>query len=255
MAYSPNLSLRKAFAVLECLNLQHHGLTATEVARRTGIPSATAHRLLRDLLSLGYIEWEPISKVYVIGFGLTLFGNKRLVIDRIVRRARPLLQMLAQRTRLTASIGSLAGPQTILEANALHGTAKIGHSVGSRRDAHADSIGKALMALLPKREIQATYESGAMRVHTPQTIRRVDVLLRALAEVRMTGYAIDDEELAPGVRGVASALVNPRGRATCAIAVEGPKDRLDNDAILEVVPLLREAAGSIMQHITDPVAA
>lgn len=256
MVYVPNKSLRKAFTILECLNLTRDGLTATEVARRTGIPSATTHRLLKELTGLGYLRWNQRDQTYCIGFGLTLFGNKRLVIERIVQRARPILRSLSQQSRLTAYLGSLEGTQIVVEDRALFDQqAKLSHEVGTHLDGHAHSLGKALLSLLPTREIMAAYEVAPLQAHTRNTIRRSDDLLKNLKDITANGYALDNEELTAGVRSIATALVNPKGRAMCAIALEGPKHRLRPENIAHFALLLTRAAQSIMEDVNEPATS
>jgi DNA-binding IclR family transcriptional regulator len=253
MVYAPNKSLRKAFAILECLNLSRDGLTASEVAKRADIPSATTHRLLKQMVGLGYLQWDRRNQAYSVGFGLTLFGNKRLIVERIVQRARPILRSLSQRSRLTAYLGSLEGTQVIVEDRALYDQqAKLSHSVGAHLDGHAHSLGKALLALLPKREVVATYQAAPMQAHTRHTIRTVDLLLKDLRDVTVNGYAIDDEEMTLGVRSIAAALVNPRGRAICAIALEGPRHRTDPEDVAHLAPLLTSAAKAMMEDVVAP---
>ena len=72
--------------ILEVLNVTRSGVTASEVAGRTGLPASTVHRFLQNLCKLGYVAWEPEHKLYTVGFPLTLFGNRRLIIERIVNR-------------------------------------------------------------------------------------------------------------------------------------------------------------------------
>jgi IclR family acetate operon transcriptional repressor len=256
MAYAPNKSLRKAFGILECLNEVRDGLTASEVSRRAGIPSATAHRILKEMVGLGYLQCDRRTRAYSVGFGLTLFGNKRLVIERIVERARPILRSLAQQSRLTAYLGSLEGTQIIVEDRALYDQqTKLSHAVGAHLDAHAHSIGKVLLALLPEREIVAIYEAAPMQAHTRKTIRTSDRLLKNLREITVNGYALDDEELTMGVSSVATALVNPRGRAMCAIALEGPKHRAGRGNTGSLASLLMGAAKAVMEDVIEPASS
>jgi DNA-binding IclR family transcriptional regulator len=249
MAYSQNNSLSRAFAILESLNDARAGLTATEVASRTGLPVGTAHRFLKNLAKIGYVAWDRERKAYTIGFALTLFGNRRLVIERIVRRSRPFLRELCQQTGLTAYLGSLEGPQVIIEQRATPTNgSKVAYASGTRLDAHAHSLGKALLALLPKTEIMAIYTAEPLRMHTRHTITQSYHLLRAVADVKVNGYATDDEELRLGTRSIACALVNPKGRALCAIALEGPKRAIGPDRIDVVLAALVATCKKVMQQ-------
>lgn len=256
MVYVPNKSLRRALTVLEGLNSSRNGLTATEVAKLTGIPSATTHRLLKELTGLGYLRWDQRNQTYCIGFALTLFGNKRLVIERIVQRARPILRALSHQSRLTAYLGSLEGTQVVIEDRALFDQpTKRSYDVGAHLDGHAHSLGKALLSLLPAREIVAALKVAPLQSHTRNTIRRSDDLLRDLKNIAAKGYAIDNEELTVGIRSIATALVNPRGRAMCAIALEGPRHRFRSDNHDNFALMLTRASQAIMEDVNEPAAS
>jgi IclR family acetate operon transcriptional repressor len=253
MSYSPNKSIRKAFAVLECLNQTSGGLTASEVSRRVKIPSATTHRLLKELVTLGYVRWDGKRQTYSIGFRLTLFGNKRLTIERIVRRARPTLRYLSQHSGLTVYLGSLEGQQIVIEDRAIYDEqTRLCHSIGSHIDAHAHSMGKALLALLPQQVVLATYEATALQAHTRNTIRTIGMLLKHLKDVAASGYAVDNEELKVGTSSIAVALMNPKGRALCAMSLDGPKHKFSSERVASMTALLMQATTAIMQDVKEP---
>jgi DNA-binding IclR family transcriptional regulator len=236
------------------LNAASRELTGAEVAVRSGLSRATAHRFLANLADLGYVHRDVERKTYSVGFPLTLFGNKRLVVSRIARRARRHLQVLSRQCGLTAYIGFLEGPQTIVEECVIPAhMLKVAHRRGAHFDAHAHSLGKALMALLPRQEISAIYETQTLRTHTSRTCDRLSRLLRMLDDVRRQGFAVDDGELTVGLRSVATALVNPKGRALCAIGVEGFKHELDWAKTQSLVSSLILAGGKIMRQVNESV--
>jgi DNA-binding IclR family transcriptional regulator len=251
LAYSHNQSLTKAFAIFEALNVAQSGLTASEVAVRAGLPASTAHRFLQNLRKSGYVAWDPERRLYGIGFALTLFGNRRLVIERIAKRARPFLQELGSRTGLAVYLGSLEGPHAVVEHRVLPGRASKGaHEIGARLDAHAHSLGKALLALVPHPELLRIYEVERLHVHTRRTITQRDGLLREMTDVAAKGYAFDDEEFSPGVRSISCALLNPKGRALCAIALEGPRHKLGPGRVAALLPPLLAARNKIMELVS-----
>lgn len=248
MAYSENTSLIKSFAILELLNSVDRGLGAVTVARMTGFPIPTTHRFLKNLTKLGYLTWDETHKTYSIGFALTLFGNRRTVINRIVKRSRPLLRELCRSTGLTAYIGSLEGPYAVVEARALPGRdQQSALLVGARLDAHAHSLGKALMALVAEKEVRSVYESAPLRRRTTRTIMCKDRLVCELNEVRRNGYAFDDEEFSSGVRSIGCALINPAGRALCSIALEGSKYVVEREKMRWLVSSLFMLRDEVMK--------
>ena len=250
MPYSSNQSLAKAFMILEVLNVTRSGMTASEVAGRTGLPTSTVHRFLQNLCKLGYVAWEPEHKLYTVGFPLTLFGNRRLIIERIVNRARPFLRELGSQTGLAVYLGSLEGSHAVVEYRVLPiRVTKGAHELGARLDAHAHSLGKALLALTPRADLLRIYQVQRLPVHTRHTIAHRDRLLREMTDVVAKGYALDNEELVPGIRGISCALLNPKGRAMCAISIEGPRPKLDPEREALLLRALFAARDKIMESV------
>jgi DNA-binding IclR family transcriptional regulator len=250
LAYFRNHSLQKAFRILETLNLAHGGLTAGEVAARTALPTSTVHRFLQNLLELGYVSWDSRRKLYTIGFSLTLFGNRRLIIERIAVRARPFLRALSSQCGLAVYLGSLEGPHAVVEDRVVPGRASKGvRELGARLDAHAHSLGKALLALMPRPELLRIYDAGRLPVHTAHTIANRDRLLREMMDIAGRGYASDNEELNAGVCSISCALLNPKGRAICAIGLEGPRHKLGSDRQTMLVKVLFSTRSKIMEHV------
>ncbi|MBV9236847.1 MAG: IclR family transcriptional regulator [Xanthobacteraceae bacterium] len=250
MTYFPNQSLQKAFRILETLNLAHGGLTAGEITARTGLPTSTVHRFLQNLRELGYVSWDSRRKLYTVGFSLTLFGNRRLIIERIAVRARPFLRALSSQSGLTVYLGSLEGPHAVVEDRVVPGRALKGaHALGARLDAHAHSLGKALLALMPQSELLRIYDARRLPAHTAHTIANRDRLLRELMDIAGRGYAFDNEELNAGVCGLSCALLNPKGRAICAIGLEGPRQKLDSNRQTSLLNALFSARDKIMEQV------
>ena len=88
-----------------------------------------------------------------------------------------------------------------------------------------------------------------MPVHTRHTITHRDRLLREMTDVLAKGYALDNEELTPGIRSISCALLNPKGRAMCAIAIEGPRPKLDPEREALLLRALFAARDKIMERV------
>jgi DNA-binding IclR family transcriptional regulator len=250
LPYSSNQSVAKAFAILEVLNVTRSGMTASEVVERAGLPPSTVHRFLQNLCKLGYVTRDSRQKLYTVGFSLTLFGNRRLIIERIVDRSRPFLRELCSQTGLAVYLGSLEGSHAVVEARVLPTRVTKGtHELGERLDAHAHSLGKALLALTPRADLLRIYDVRRLPVHTGHTIANRESLLREIDDIIAKGYAIDNEELSAGIRSFSCALLNPKGRAMCAIAIEGPRRKLGPDREALLLRALFAARGKIMESV------
>jgi DNA-binding IclR family transcriptional regulator len=245
-----NRSLVRGVKILECLGDAGAPLSAAEVARRTGLHRATAHRLLTVLTELGYTHKNIEDASYTTGFYLHTFGWTPNIIASVVTHARPFVERLAKETGRNVVIGALEGVQTICcHKVSVAPDIGIATAAGLRLDAHATAIGKALLALRPEADARQIFEHHRLSVHTTRTLRTVPSLLRALAEVRSAGYAVERDEYVVGRRSVAAAIVNPYGRATCAVAIEGPASVLDDRALPQFGKRIAAAARDIADHV------
>jgi DNA-binding IclR family transcriptional regulator len=245
-----NQSLLRGVKILECLGDAGAPLSAAEVARRTGLHRATVHRLLHVLAELGYAHRDAEEASYTTGFYLHTFGRMPNVIASLVRHARPFLERLAKGTGQNVCLGALEGIQMIYcDKVGISPDIGIATQSGLRLDAHATAIGKALLAIRPETEIRQIYEHHRLSLHTPRTLRSVPSLIRALAEVRRVGYAVERDEYVVGRRSVASAIMNPYGRATCAVSIEGPVSVLGDTALSSFGTRVAATADAIADHV------
>lgn len=115
--------------------------------------------------------------------------------------------------------------------------------IGTRFPSLRTSQGKVLLAGLPFDEAQR-----ALAEHTRSGLPAAPVpdendLRSMLDAVRAQGYALADEELAPGVRSVAVPVPDGAGRVRAAMNVTVHAAETSVDKLLgEYLPLLQEAA-------------
>lgn len=221
-------ALRKGLALLELL-AEHGSMSLAQVERESGLNRTMAYRLLRVLGELGYVEHDPVRHQF--GLGARLLGLGAATAERmnLTEIARPCLDAARSDLQETVTLGILAGNQVIYlgmlpGADALDLAAPM-----SLRDAaHATSAGKAILAFLP--EAQRANRLATLTplpAITPSTIVDLQALDQDLAQTRERGYALEDEENTPGVRGVAVPVLDIRGLPVAALALAGPVERID----------------------------
>jgi DNA-binding IclR family transcriptional regulator len=98
--------------------------------------------------------------------------------------------------------------------------------VGRRNPAHCTSVGKAMLAHLPDREVDEILRQRGIERRTAATLTTPAELKADLAAIRARGYAIDDEEVEEGVRCVSMAVPGHNGRPIAAITVSAPSFRM-----------------------------
>jgi IclR family pca regulon transcriptional regulator len=211
-------SLERGLAVLGAFSQDHPALTLSDVARRTGLTRATARRLLLTFASLGYMgtdgrQFELTPKVLDLGYAYL----SSLGIGEI---AQPSMEALSEQVHESVSVAVLDGDEIVYVARVpTKRIMTISLSLGSRLPAVTTSMGRVLLADLGPGELGTFLDRVQPQARTERTITDVDELRDALAEVRRQGFALVDQELEDGVRSIATALRDRRGRAVAAINV------------------------------------
>ncbi len=249
MATYKNQSLERGFQILEYLGGSTKGRAVSDVARATGLHRATAHRLLEVLCGMGY-AYKGDDRRYWIGYNMHLFGYRSNMVARITHHAHPYLVTLAHDVDETVNLGFLEGIQVFIADRVTTDRAHRSEvQIGTYFDAHATSLGKALLSVRPANEVRASYKFTRLSAYTGKTITDVDALLRELTMIKKRGYSINDEEGSPGIRSVAAPILNPHGRAACALAVTGPRARLDDSRIERIGMQLQNVASEIVTRV------
>lgn len=79
--------------------------------------------------------------------------------------------------------------------------------------------------------VAALYADAPLPRHTPTTVTDPSKLVEELRAVQLRGFAIDREELAPGLHCVAAPVRDGSARVVAAISLSGPAMRLDDHAL------------------------
>lgn len=140
----------RAVAVLTAFDDTHPRLTLTELARRAGLPLATAHRLAGELTTLGMLTRTP-SGHYAVGRTLWQIGLLAPMQTGLREVAAPFLQDLYAATLATIHLAVRDGLR-VLYLDRLSGqrSVPVVSRTGSRLAMHATGVGKVLLAHAPE---------------------------------------------------------------------------------------------------------
>ena len=238
-------AVARGFDVIKAFGPHRPTLSLSEVAAASGLARPTARRILLTLESLGYARSGPG------GFALTPrvleLGMAYVQSLGLWDVARPHLERLVARTGESSSIAQLDGSDIVYVARvAVPKIIALRVDIGTRFPAPSTSLGKVLLAGLTGPELDAALaEPSRAGVAARRAPDRAE-LDAALRDVRAQGWALTDEQLAPGIRSVAAPLRDGTGRVVAAMnvtvhAAETPLARLTG----EHLPLLLRAAGDV----------
>ncbi|HEX2795331.1 MAG TPA: IclR family transcriptional regulator [Croceicoccus sp.] len=216
------------------------------IADRTRLPESTVHRIVARLVARGYF-FSPRTGHYMVGHTLHRIGHSATEQSMMAERSRPLLQALNRKTGLHTHFGILQGEMVSYLIICVNGQHPISPVEGTQLEAYCSGIGKALIAN-ETAEKRAEYLSRNDFVAiTPNTITDPAELDRHLTTVRESGFALDDEEIVPGLRCVAVPVFNRDQHVAAAISASGPAHLVTG----RKVPTIRAALSRITQQLAD----
>jgi IclR family pca regulon transcriptional regulator len=238
-------ALARGLDILAAFGAEHRRLSLSEVAGAAGLARPTARRLLLTLEELGYVRssggtFELTPKVMSLGMSYV----SSLGLWDI---ARPHLEALVARTGESSSMAQLDGSDIVYVARvSVPKLIALRVDIGTRFPAVQTSQGKVLLAALPPDQVAAVIAQPSRSGLPPYIGRPAGPLRDELAEIRARGWALADEELAPGVRSVAVPVRDGAGTVRAAMnvtvhAAETTIQRLVHDHL----PALLTTAGEI----------
>jgi IclR family pca regulon transcriptional regulator len=238
-------ALARGLDILAAFGADHRSMSLSEVASAAGLARPTARRLLLTLEELGYVRsrggtFELTPKVMSLGMAYV----SSLGLWDI---ARPHLEALVARTGESSSMAQLDGSDIVYVARvSVPKLIALRVDIGTRFPAVQTSQGKVLLAALPPDQVAAVIAQPSRSGLPPYIGRQAGPLRDELAEIRARGWALADEELAPGVRSVAVPVRDGSGTVRAAMnvtvhAAETTTQRLLHDHL----PALLTTAGEI----------
>ena len=240
-------ALAKGLRILSLFNEQRPSWRVTDLAAAAGLPMPTVYRVVMTLTSEGYLDHLPNGD-YRPGVRTLTLGTAALRSLDLVELATPRLHRLGENTGETVNLAVLTGDRVLYLVRLRNSdlvTANI--QVGSTLPAVTTSIGKLLLADLDEADLdqRITTESFAAQ-HGPNAKVSLDELRDELRSIKEQGWAMQDEELAYGLRSIAGPITAAGGRVVAGVnlAVQA-RDWSTQRIVRELKPVVLETCADI----------
>ena len=237
----------RALAVLACFRDGSPDLGVSDIARALELKPSTAHRLVRTLLSAGFLEQDPSTSRYRLGNALAEYGQI-VYRQRRVHLVLPHLEALSRATGENVALAVRHGADTLLLSAIQPSWSEARDVTGIRLPLHASAMGKVLLAWDDGQEVNLA-QIGPLTPATHRTITDPAEFRAELARTRTAGYALSNEELSPGIRTVAVPVLDDADRAVFALAIRGPLEHITTARIPSLVESARSTASSIRETL------
>jgi IclR family pca regulon transcriptional regulator len=250
-------ALAKGLRILSLFDEQRPTWRVTDIAAVAGLPMPTVYRVVMTLTAEGYLEHLPNGD-YRPGVRTLTLGTAALRSLDLVSLATPKLQRLGETTGETVNLAVLTGDQILYLVRLRNSdlvTANI--QVGSTLPAVHTSIGKLLLADLDDADLRDRITKASFPGQTgPNAKVSLAELRTELTQIREQGWAVQDEELAHGLRSVAGPITGPDGRVVAGvnIAVQA-RDWSRQRIVRELRPMVLAACAAISQLNTTGAGA
>ncbi|ROO86714.1 IclR family transcriptional regulator [Actinocorallia herbida] len=232
---------RSAALLRELSRHTAEGATTTVVARETGLPRATAHRLLESLAAEGLVDRDARTGHWHLGPETYVLGMAAASRYGITREARRSVLRLAKETGESAFFSVRRGDETVVLLRE-DGDFPIRSYVlyeGARFPLGVVSAGLALLAYLPDREIDDYLARADLAVrwgpgHAEPAVRE------RLAATREHGWSVNPGLVVEGSWGMAAAVFSAAGTPEYALTITGIEPRFRPDRLPSLGRLLLE---------------
>lgn len=242
-------SIAKALALLRRVGTAEPPASFSGLLETTGLPKATLHRLLQELVSAGLIRTAP-DRTYRPALALLELAYRAWESIDLKQIAARHVDALWQSTDETVHLAVRDGLEIIyIDKRESPKTLRLFSSVGRRGPLHCTGVGKAILAHLPNPERDEIIERITLSGHTPHTITSRHLLRAEFDRIRADGFARDCEEHEEGIFCVAAPIFDRTGRPVASVSVTAPGIRMDRKRLDALAPEVREAALQISRDV------
>ncbi|UOQ44269.1 IclR family transcriptional regulator [Halobacillus salinarum] len=238
-------SVVRAATIIQLIADSPTPMMINQITEITDLNRTTVWRLLETLESLDYVERDPVTKGYQLGYAPYRLFTKTNLYGPLIRRARPILEKLRDETNETVllSVPKHNGTLTIDQIDAPYSIRAINY-VNKFLPSHCTSNGKILLSRLPSEELELILERPLKQV-TSFTITETNQLKEEIEWIRKYGFSLTLREWDESENGISAAILDERDELIGFVSLLGPYHRLTKEKMIDLAPKLKDKANSI----------
>ena len=223
------------------------GQTLAQLCSSLGLPKTTLFTMLKVLEGANYLRSD--GGAYRLGPEAVALGASMAESPRrnFPNCAKGILENLCQRTGETGFLAVLTPDRMFCNYVAVVETdnwLRFSVKLGSHKPAYATGSGRAMLAYLPREELDFLLDKFPFDRLTAKTVASRRALVAGLKEVRKRAVSTVDSGTVAGVVAVAAPIFDADGLVAAAVSVGGPITRL-TDRLPTMQQAVREAAEEI----------
>ncbi len=246
--------LDRCLETLELLANEAGWQRLSHIATRLELEKGPTHRMLAQLVELGWVEQDEATDRYRLTLKLTLLGQQYLHGTGIPGLVQPILDEVAGQCRELVRMTVVDGRGLRWFASSQGASPGLMYSptMTGPITLHATANGKAWLACLAESEardiaLESGFENPAAVARLgPNAVNTVERLLKELDKTRTQSFGLSEEEAEPGVTAIAVALRSASGGDPFGtMSIAGPQLRMVPERYPEFHGYLAAAARKI----------
>ncbi|MGI5373348.1 IclR family transcriptional regulator [Streptomyces sp. CA-251387] len=242
-------SVTRSLRILEAV-AQHQPVTVGELTKMFGLPKSTVQRTLVTLAEAGWLRanrkdttrWEIGARVLAVRpaalQGSSLFAAAREPMVRLRDEVNETIHL---------SVPDALHAMVVVDRVDCDHAVRTFHTIGDTSPLHATAVGRAVLAHLPRRDIEELIAGGLERFSDTTPVDP-DELRAELDRIRKDGYSVNRNQYRPGVCAVAAPILDEDGTPLATVAISMPEARYDAEHVPQWGRLVADTAAAIAQR-------
>jgi DNA-binding IclR family transcriptional regulator len=250
-------TLEKALSLLDYFTEEKPYWRLDEISKHSGIPKATAFRLLRGFAEMGYLQRMTFQQdglvvdgeSYGLGLKFLEMGERVAARFEIRRVALPFMKKLQETFNEAVQLVIRDQHEGVyIEKVESTRPVRLYTKVGRHAPLYAGACTRTLLSFLPEEMVQEVLKAP-LTIYASQTPKSKEEVLTLIEQTRTEGFAYSDSELEEGTVSIAVPIYDRFGAVPYSISIAGFSTSLPRDKVHHIVGALWEAAAGISKEI------
>lgn len=224
----PVKSAMRTLELLEYFRERQTPATVVEVAMALGMPQSSASVLLKTLVSLNYLDYNPADRRFLPSYRVTLLGDWIQRARFGDKRITDIMEALRADTGETVMLGQQigAGMQYLHIVSALH-RLQLAIHVGEIRPMSRCALGQILLSRKKNSEIRAIVRRN--NADELDAVLRINetALIEEIETIRRCGFSESRGRMTTGANTIGMIAPSANNGPLLAIGVGGPTERIE----------------------------
>jgi len=223
-------SVDRALSILNLFSASKTHLGITEIGKAIGLTSSTVHGLVKTLHGNGFLHQDPDTKKYSLGTSNFELGHYFLGASKVYQAGAAASHRLAEETELNTRLAILDRDEIVVILTVYSKPERFQYyPVGPRIPLYCTALGKAILAWLPKIDLNRYLENRPLQAFTPHTITDPELLTASIKNADSIGYVMDREEMLRRTVCIAAPIFDRHNNPIAALSLSSDTDLVNHE--------------------------